>query len=76
MEAAEAPQMPTEEDARLAEKRRKHCEKMKRYYSSHPEQRQRKSERVCQRYHCDEAYREAVKARAKAQRLSKGQHTS
>lgn len=63
----------TEEDARLAEKRRKHCEKMKRYYASHPEQRQKKSERVCncERYHCDEAYREAVKARAKAQHTLK-----
>lgn len=48
--------------------RRKHNEKMKRYYERHPEQRRKKIDRIKERYSTDEAYRAAVKARA-AERL-------
>lgn len=58
----------TEEVDLVAERRRKHNEKMKRYFCNNPEQRQKKSQRVCERYRTDETYREAVKARARERR--------
>jgi hypothetical protein len=44
---------------------------MKRYYASHPEQRQRTIERIKERYATDPAFRERVKtqARERKQRL-------
>jgi hypothetical protein len=48
----------------LADRRLKHKLKMKRYFDTHPEQRKRKSERVCERYWNDPEYQARVKARS------------
>lgn len=50
-----------------ASRRRKHNEKMKRYYATHPEQAKKKNERVKARYHSDPEYAERVRARARLQ---------
>ncbi len=46
-------------------RRRKHNDKMKRYFAAHPEQAQKKCDRVKARYHSDPEYAERVRARAR-----------
>ncbi len=54
---------------RTDDDREKHNNRMKRYYSNHPEQRQKVIDRIKDRYATDEAYRELVKERTKQRRL-------
>ena len=56
---------------RSARRRAAHNEKMKKYFKEHPEQAQKKSERVKSRYWSDPEYRERVIQRARLQTAAK-----
>lgn len=58
-------------DTRTDDERARHNAKMKRYYATHPEQRQKSIDRIKEKYHSDPEYRERVIARAKAHREAK-----
>ncbi len=49
--------------------REQHNIRMKRYYSNHPEQREKLIEKIKNRYATDETYRELVKQRSKERKL-------